>query len=48
MVKRTTDYANIGAKGEDDFQATLLTVGSAIKRVPTRVTKKELIRGYEQ
>jgi hypothetical protein len=47
MVKRTTDYANVGAKTEEDFQATLLNVASAIERVPSRVTKKALIKGYQ-
>ena len=39
MVKRTVDFANYGARGEEDFQAVLQTVGASISRVPSRKTK---------
>ena len=46
MVKRTVDFANYGAHGEEDFQAVLQTVGASIQRVPSRKTKKALAKAY--
>ena len=48
IIKRTTDYATYGAKGELEFQAVLQCVSEAIKRVPSRSTKKELVKLYGQ
>ena len=47
MIKRTTDYLNYGGQGEEDFQAVLQVVGSAIDRVPSRKTKKGLVEAYK-
>ena len=47
MIKRTTDYLNYGGQGEEDFQAVLQVVGSAIERVPSRKTKKGLVEAYK-
>ena len=47
MIKRTTDYLNYGGQGEEDFQAVLHVVGSAIERVPSRKTKKGLVEAYK-
>ena len=45
-VKRTTDFANYGARNEEDFQVVLQTVGTAIARVPSRRSKKALVEVY--
>ena len=46
MIKRTTDYLDYGGRGEEDFQAVLQVVGSAVERVPSRRTKKGLVEAY--
>ena len=46
MLKRTVDFANYGARGEEDFQAVLQTVGASIQRVPSRKTKKASAKAY--
>ena len=45
-IKRTSDYINFGSKGEQDLQAILQAVESAIARVPNRKTRKALIAAY--
>ena len=46
-IKRTSDYINFGSKGEQDLQAILQAVESAIARVPNRKTRKALIAAYD-
>ena len=46
MVKRTNDYANYGARSETDFQSTLAVATRAMRNIPSRKTKKDLIKEY--
>ena len=46
IVKRSSDYKNIGSKSDLDFQATFKTVEQAIENVPSRKTKKALLKSY--
>ena len=46
IVKRSSDYKNIGSKSDLDFQATLQAVERAIENVPSRKTKKALLKSY--
>ena len=48
LIRRTVVYANYGGKSEEDFQATLLTVGDAIATVPKCDTKAALIAAYKK
>ena len=50
LVRPTVMYANVGPKGESEFQAQLQLVGDALTRLPnrSRFTKKKLIAGHSQ
>ena len=39
----TKPVANVGPKGEAEFQAQLQKAGDALARVPSRYNKKELV-----
>jgi hypothetical protein len=47
LCKRTSDYASVNGKSEDDFFATLQIVDSAIKKLPSRRMKKKLVAAYD-
>ena len=47
IVKRTNDYAEYGSKSEEDYQAVLQAVGSAIERLPVRRTKRDFVEACE-
>ena len=42
----TVRYANLGPKGEIEFQAQLQMVGDAVARVSSCYTKKDLVASY--
>ena len=46
LCKRTSDYASIGGKEEEDIQATLQVVDSALRKLPSRHLKSEICQAY--
>jgi hypothetical protein len=47
LCKRTSDYASKNGKTEEDFFATLQCVDSAIKQLPSRKLKKDIVRAFD-
>ena len=47
LLKRTSDYKEVGGKGEKDFQETLQVVEDAVRRVKNRKSKKALKEAYD-
>jgi hypothetical protein len=46
LCKRTSDYASVGGKDEEDIQATLQVVDSAFGKLPSRHLKGEICQAY--
>ena len=48
MIRRTVIFANVGHKGETEFQGQLQIVGKTLAQIPKRDTKKGLINAYKR
>ena len=46
LCKHTSDYGSIGGKEEEDIQATLQLVDSALRKLPSRHLKSDICRAY--